>query len=410
VSQLSAAAVIWLLAAAFCRADRVVLVGGDIIEGTVTKQTKSGVVLEHEDLGRIEIPRSRIESVQIDTLEVEIVLSDGNTVRGKIVAEDESAITIQHKDLGRIKVPRERIASSEVGFPEATIVLAGGDTIEGKVIERTDYAIVVEHPNLGRLEIPRDRIDSLEIKEPEIEKDEKPGWFEPQLRKLAARTSRLKEQGWKLSFDISLDSSSGNTDEQVTRFGGHLEREQPRYRAKLDASYYYKLSEGDTTDNKLTVGLGRDWIYPESVWFWFALGRFDYDEFESWKQRANAQTGPGYHLIESEDMTLDMRLGLGARREWGSENNNPKLEALTGADFQWDITTKQKCVFAPYFFPVVGDLDDYRGRVSGEWRYLFDKDMLLTFVLGTLYEYSRIVDPGKDHGDLRVYLGLRYGF
>lgn len=410
VSRLPAAVVIWLLAATFCHADRVVLIGGDVIEGTITRQTKSAVVLEHADLGRMEIPMSRIESVQIDTLEVEIVLTDGDTVRGKIVAEDESAITVQHKDLGRIKIPKERVASSEVGFPEAKIDLAGGDTIEGKVIERTDYAIVVEHPNLGRLEIPRNRIDSLEVKEPEIDSEEKPGWFDPQLRKLAARTSRLKEKGWKFSVDISLDRSSGNTDEQVTRFGSKLQREQPEYISRLDMEYYYKLSEGENTDNKLTVGMGRDWIDPESVWFWFVLGRFDYDEFESWEKRANVQAGPGYHLIKDDDMTLDMRLGLGARREWGSENNNAKLEALTGADFQWDITEKQRCVFAPYFFPVVGDLDDYRARVSGEWRYLFDKDMLLSFVLGTLYEYTSIVDPGKDHGDLRTYLGLRYGF
>ncbi len=410
VLQLSVAVILWFLPAACSRADRVVLVGGDVIEGTITKQTKSAVVLEHEDLGRMAIPRSRIESVQIDTLEVEVVLTDGDTIRGKIVAEDGSAITVQHKDLGRITIPRERIVSSEIGFPKAKIELAGGDTVEGKVVERTDYAIVIEHPNLGRLEIPRERIDSLEIEEPEIEREEKAGWFEPQLRKLAARTSRLKEKGWKLSFDISLDTSGGNTDEQAARFGSQLERERPRSHTKLDMSYYRKVTDDELTDNKFTLGLGRDWVDPESVWFWFVLGRFDYDEFESWKQRANAQAGPGYHLIKSDDMTLDLRLGLGARREWGSENNNPKAEGLTGADFRWDISSKQRCLFAPYFFPVVGDLDDYRARVSGEWRYLFDKDMLLSFVIGTLYEYSSIVDPGKSHGDLRVYLGLRYGF
>ncbi len=410
VLQLLAAMVLWLLPAACSHADRVVLVGGDVIEGTITKQTRWVVVLEHEALGRIEIPRSRIASVQIDTLEVEVVLTDGGTIRGKIVAEDESAITVQHKDLGRIIIPRERIVSSEIGFPKAKINLAGGDTVEGKVVERTDYAIVIEHPNLGRLEIPRERIDSLEIEEPEITTEEKPGWFEPQLRKLAARTSRLKEKGWKVSFDLSLDSSSGNTDEQVARFGSHVQRERPRSQSRFDMSYYHKISDGEVSDNKLTLGLGRDWVDPESIWFWFVLGRYDYDEFESWEQRANIQAGPGYHLIQSDDMTLDLRLGLGARREWGSQNNNPKLEALIGSDFQWDISSEQKCVFAPYFFPVVGDLDDYRARVSGEWRFLFDKDMLLSFVIGALYEYQSIVDPGKDHGDLRVYLGLRYGF
>ena len=43
-------------------ADKVVLAGGDVMEGAVTKQTNSVVVLEHRDLGRIEIPRERIAS------------------------------------------------------------------------------------------------------------------------------------------------------------------------------------------------------------------------------------------------------------------------------------------------------------------------------------------------------------
>ena len=408
--QFVGAVVISLLVAAFGRADQVVLVGGDVIEGTITKQTKSGVVLEHDDLGRMTIPRSRIETVQFDTLEVEVVLTDGDTIRGKIVSEDESAVIVEHKDLGRIKIPRERIVSSDVGFPTAKMTLAGGDTIEGKVIERTDYAIIVEHPNLGRLEIPRQRIDSLKIEEPEIDKPESQGWFVPQMRKLAAKTSRLREKGWKLSSDVSADTSSGNTDEQVLRIGSHVGQTLPNSRRKMDASYYWKSSEGSTSDNKLTIGLGHDWLNPESEWFWFTLGRFDYDEFESWEKRINAQAGPGYHLIKSDNMTLDGRLGIGARREWGSQNNNVKAEALIGADYQWDLTDKQKIVLAPYYFPVVGDLDDYRARVSGEWRFSFQEDMLLSFLIGTLYEYTSLVDPDKSHGDLRLYMGLRFGF
>ncbi|MHC4752981.1 MAG: DUF481 domain-containing protein [Planctomycetota bacterium] len=310
-----------------------------------------------------------------------------------------------------MEIPRDRIASSKVEAPDATVELAGGDTIEGKLVERSDYAIILEHSNLGRIEIPRHRIDSLKIKEPEfVRKEEETGWFDPELRKLAAKTSRLKEEGWRSSFDISLDSSSGNTDEQAARFGLHTKRKLIDRRMALDLSYYRKVSENEVTDNKFTLGLVRDWLDPESVWFWFVQGRFDHDEFESWEQRINAQAGPGYHLINSSDINLDLRLGLGPRREWGSENNDIKAEGLIGADFIWDITEKQKCIFTPYFFPVVGDLDDYRARVSGEWRFLFDKDMNLSFLVGTLYEYTSIVDPGKDHGDLRTYLGLKFIF
>jgi hypothetical protein len=409
--QLLVTVFICLMVSTYGLADKIVLNDGDVIEGVVTKQGRTSIVLEHTDLGRMVIPRSRIKSLTIDTPDIEVVLKDGDTIQGRLVKEDESGIVLEHRDLGRMEIPRERIVSSKADVPDATVELAGGDTIEGKLIERSNYAIILEHPNLGRIEIPRERIDSLKIKEPEFKKKEQEaGWFDPQLRKLGARTSRLREQGWKTSVDLSLDSSTGNTDEQATRFGNNTERELIDTRMAVDISYYLKSKKGTVTDNKFTLGIGHDWLDPKSVWFWFVHGRYDYDEFKSWQQRANAQAGPGYHLVKSDDFKLDGRLGLGARREWGSRNNNVKLEGLIGADFEWDITEKQKCTFSPYFFPVIGDHDDYRTRISGEWRFLFDKDMNLSFFIGTLYEYTSIVDQGNENEDTRVYLGVRFAF
>jgi putative salt-induced outer membrane protein YdiY len=360
--QLLGAVVIWLLASSCSLADRIVLTDGDIIEGVITKQGRSSVILEHHDLGSMEIPRIRIKSLTIDA-------------------------------------------------PNVQVVLASGDMIQGRLVEESDSTIVLEHPDLGRTEIPRDRIDSLKVKESEFKKDEQEGWLDQPLGKLNARASRLKKKGWESSVDLSLDSSTGNTDEQSARFGSHFKRELPDRITAADLSYYIKSKRGWISDNKLTLGLGRDWLLPEkSRLFYFLQGRFDYDEFESWQQRANAQAGPGYHFINKDDMTLDGRLGLGARREWGSINNNFKFEGLIGADFEWRITSKQICKFAPYYYPVVSDFGDYRTRISGEWRYLFDEDMRLSFLVGSLYEFQSIVDPGKEHADLRVYLGLGYRF
>lgn len=401
---------VWLLISNCSHADKVFLTDGDIIEGVITKQGSATVVLEHSDLGRMEIPRIRIKSLMIDTPDVEVVLTDGDTIQGRLVKDDESSIIIEHKDLGRITIPRDRIESSTIEAPDATVTLAGGDIIDGKLIERTDSAIVLKHANLGRLEIPRDRIDSLKVKEPEFKREERAGLLEPILRKLSAKTSRLREKGWNSSVDISLDSSSGNTDEQSLRFGGNLGREGTDTRGKLDTSYYYKVKKGIVTDNKFTLGYLHDWLEPESDWFKFAYGRFDYDEFESWQQRANILVGSGYHLIDSNEIKLDARLGFGPRKEWGSQNDDIKFEGAIGGSIEWTINKKEKLEFASYFIPTFGDLDDYRGRMSGEWRFLFDKDLNLSFLLGAFYEYQSIVDPDKTHGNMRTYVGLHFRF
>ncbi|MFB0520497.1 MAG: hypothetical protein ACETWD_03595 [Desulfatiglandales bacterium] len=65
------------------------------------------------------------------------------------------------------------------------------------------------------------------------------------LRKLAGKASRLEEKGWKATVDLSLDSSTGNTDEQAMRFGSHIKRELPDRRGALDMSFYHKVKEGE---------------------------------------------------------------------------------------------------------------------------------------------------------------------
>lgn len=47
-------------------ADEVVLVGGDVLRGTVVGETDAAVVLDHPALGRIEVARERIASVKVD--------------------------------------------------------------------------------------------------------------------------------------------------------------------------------------------------------------------------------------------------------------------------------------------------------------------------------------------------------
>jgi len=102
-------------------------------------------------------------------------------------------------------------------------------------------------------------------------------------------------------------------------------------------------------------------------------------------------------------------VGLGTRKEWGSENDDFKLEAAEGVNFDWDVTSRQKITASTVVAGVVGDLDDYRARNTAEWQFSFNQDMALRFIAGVEHEYTSVVDPGDRHSDTRVYLGLRFG-
>jgi putative salt-induced outer membrane protein YdiY len=320
------------------------------------------------------------------------------------------------------------LAVSQAGADE--IVLVGGDIIHGKIIGQSDLAVVLEHEDLGRIEISRDRIKSMtfdspetgEAQEPSKEADiktqqqteaeeiEETSWLDRRFKKIDAWSSEMKKKGWSFSADLSLDDSSGNTDERSMRIGVKAKRELEDRRFKMDISYFNKVSESDTTDNKASLGIARDWLKPESPWFFFLMGRFDYDEFESWDERAAGHAGPGYHLIADDKVTLDLRVGAGARKEWGSENDNVRAEGAGGLALNWKITERQSLNASSFIYPVLSDTDDYRTRSSMDWRFLLHKESKVSLLVGLLHEYQSIVDPGKDRNDLRIYTGIRYEF
>jgi len=394
---------ICLLAPVWSSADTVTLVSGTVIEGQITRQTDSGIVLEHEELGKLEIRSSRIKSIVYDRADAEVVLVGGSTIKGKITDQNEAGIRLENEDFGQVDIATSRIESVTVDWPEVQAVLVGGDILKGKMIEQNDASVVLEHKNLGRMEIPRSQIQSVVF-----EKKER-AWFNP--KRLNALSAKLKEKGWNASLNLSLNSASGNVkDEQSTRFGVDVKHATDSTRLAQDLTYYNKISRGDVTDNKLTYGIMHDWLARESPWFCFVAGRYDYDEFQSWEQRLAGYAGPGYRLIQTEDVAFDIGVGLGPRKEWGSENGDYKLEGVQGLHFRWDMTSRQKVTASTVIATVVGDLDDYRARSLAEWQFSFDRDMALSFIVGMEHEYTSLVDPGARHSDTRYHIGLRYGF
>jgi hypothetical protein len=389
------------------QAEKVVLVPGDSILGEITKTTGTSIIVAHPVLGELEIPKGQIESV-----------------------------IIVHDLLGEIKVLPDQIPSHIQDKPEVdTILLEGGDSVSGQITKVTDSSVTLVHKALGEFETPKSRIEgviiahhvfgeikvlpgqviSLAAAEPKLQDQQETEerddvWFEPEFKKLNAMAAKLQKGKWSFTADFSLDTTSGNQDEEATRLGIHIERNLPREILAVDSSYYHKISEGSVTDNKFTLGSLHDWLLPGSRWFYFVAGRFDYDEFESWEKRANVQTGPGYNLIKTDEVLFNLRLGAGGRKEWGSQNSDIKFEGLAGLDFRWKITEKQTFETSLWYFPVLTDFDDYRTRTTVNWRYRLAEELNLGLLVGLLHESQSVVDPGNENSDTRVYSGIQVKF
>lgn len=215
---------------------------------------------------------------------------------------------------------------------------------------------------------------------------------------------------WKSHFDLSLAGSFGNTDDQSLHVGIDSLREDERTRTSLDAHYFLGMSDGDRTQNKLTTGILQDWLFPDSRWLWFADARYDYDEFQSWEHRVSAHTGPGYQLIDSEDVDLILRGGVGFNKEWNSEDEPFTWEGFLGFEWGWQISDRQRIGATGTWFPQLEDPSEFRTVSTVDWSLLVDEESAMSISAGLRHEHQTEVDPGVEHNDWNVYAGLRFDF
>ena len=289
------------------------------------------------------------------------------------------------------------------------IRLSGGDVIHGTLVEETEDRLVIDHPDLGRIAIDKQRIAPAEA-EPPAEPETPEAWYDQGYTRLSRWAAGRKEAGWGMSFDLSMTGAYGNTDEQSLRAGTAAKRTRQDTRLALDAVYYNRTQNSHTTDNKFRGGVVHDWLLPESRWFYFAGGRYDYDDFESWRHRASGHAGPGYRLFDTEMFWMDLRTGPGARKEWGSQNDDVEFEGAASFDLEWKITPRQTLTALAGYYPVLTDTNDYRTRSGLNWRFLMDRELNLSLLFGLEHEYMNLVDRGKKHNDTRVFMGVRCDF
>jgi hypothetical protein len=154
----------------------------------------------------------------------EVTLKAGDTLRGRIIGATDSSITIVHDVLGEIQVPKEHISSITITHAVFGEITIGSDGVASFGLDTAK----------GEPAAPVETDTSQEG-------DEETALFEPEF-KLNAWAARLKKKGWSASLDLSINTSSGNTDEETTRLGAHVKRTLRDERMDVDMSYYHKRS------------------------------------------------------------------------------------------------------------------------------------------------------------------------
>lgn len=215
---------------------------------------------------------------------------------------------------------------------------------------------------------------------------------------------------WDTKLTIGFGYTAGNT--QNANFNGSIvsTREvKDKTKLTMDAAYFYTEADEKSTQNSFTAGVHNDW-YLDERWTVFAQGRFDYDEFKSWRYRVTGHAGVGYKLIMEDGFTLTPRVGVGASKEFGSDNNAIKPEGLVGLDLDWKISERQSLKASTTYYPDLSDIGEFRWTNSVSWNMLIDQADGLSLTVGLLDEYESNIDPGTKHNDFKLFGGLTLDF
>lgn len=315
--------------------------------------------------------------------------------------------------------------------PTHELTLSTGEVLLGRLIQRTADLVILEHPILGRLEIPAGEVRTLrplhEEPAPLTEKKAAPVQTPPHVTPQAAETdvpppavTAPTTPRWKSHFELGFSGTAGVTEDTNLRIALNTAFKQDTRSLTFDSSYFLKTSNGDRSDNKATAGALAQWDVPASRWSYFAQGRYDFDEFQSWEHRVTAGGGVGYLLADVtglddagqpvDVLTLTGRVGLGGRKEFGSLNQDLQPEGIIGADLIWHISRKQHLSTQLTFFPNLDDSGEFRAVTKAQWWLKLDAVEGLSFKLGLDFEHQSQTDPDVSPNDVTVYVTLVLDF
>lgn len=234
--------------------------------------------------------------------------------------------------------------------------------------------------------------------------------LDAEYKLVKAPAGSAKGSSWKARLEAGLNGTDGNSESFTSRLAVNTLRKTPKLHTRAEMAYYYGRIEDEDAVNNLMAMVINDWLLPDSPWSAFVKGRYDYDEFNFWKHRLSLHGGVAYRIVDQASLSFLFRGGAGLTKEYESEDEDLKPEALFGWDLWWLITDRQELKLEQTVYPNLGDMGEYRLDTSGSWTAGLGSDSNMSMGAGFTHEYQSEVDPGYEHYDLKYYAMITIDF
>ncbi len=216
--------------------------------------------------------------------------------------------------------------------------------------------------------------------------------------------------GWTGSAALGLNGADGNTERFSFRAETNAKRTVEAYETSLSFLYAYAQEDGNDSESRFEANARNDWLFKDSRWRFFALAKYEFDNFQDWDHRISLFAGPAYEFIKNDTTFLLGRVGLGVAREFGGEDNTWTPEGLIGADFEHAFSDRQKITATADFFPALDDVGDYRFVAKAAYEIIVDPTNGLTLRLGIEDRYDSTPGDGFKRNDISYFALLAWNF
>ena len=287
---------------------------------------------------------------------------------------------------------------------QATLTLSNGDTLSGTLVSREDGVIVLRHPTLGEIRVPESQITKTAIAAAAPTANPAPPGAEEKQE--SRRMLEALLPGWQRQFDLGIAGSTGNSRAQNIHGAVTAKAESPKRRWDVQLAYDSAEVDGDRSRNQFFAQANRDWLTPGSPHYYFATGRYDWDEFQDWSQRVNAAGGYGYEFVNRPDWVLRGKIGAGASREFGGADNELAPEGLLGLETQWKFSESNHIELTTTFYPRLDEWGEFRNLSALQWVNKLNSTMRLK--VGLANEYDSDVGAGVKHNDFKYTTALSW--
>ena len=328
----------------------------------------------------------------------EVVMADGDVIRGEIIEENEDEVVIRHPVFQELRIPRGRIVAikraqprpSRPGFGE----LVTGAGVRPLSSTRRGVVAPVPEPEAADRPDPR-QVDDQQAEEAgsAVEDDTHP---------------IVDMDNWSFTMGAAFGYVQNVNDEVNVRLSAQAEHNSELARLRINNVYFLNRANGVVIDNDVEVSTIQDWFFSGSRFSIFAKGTYQWDEFEEWEQRISGYLGPGYKIVDLDDLKIDGRLGGGVTYEYGIPQLLPEL--LVSTEWNWQIDARQRVTGNFAYAPDVTESNQYRLSLNLEWNFRLQDTEGMSFYLGLRNEYQSIVPEGSTRNDLRMFGGIKYEF